>query len=185
MASAISPKRYGMLTIGLHWLVLVVLIGVFAAIELREVFPSGSEMRGLMMQTHFSLGMLVVLLTLARLAARAIGGPAPAIEPAPAGWQVALAKGLHLALYVLMIAMPLIGWLMVNAGGRSLFFFGMELPALVGADKEFRDTLKEIHEVGGNLFYILVGLHAVAALVHHHFLRDNTLRRMLPTTAAR
>lgn len=185
MASNSTPARYGLLTIGLHWLVLVLLVGVYVTVEFHEAFPRGSTMRTWMMQTHFSLGMLIFFLTLLRLAMRVFGPAAPAIEPAPVGWQETLAKVLHLALYAVMIAMPLLGWLMVSAEGHAVPFFGLELPPLIGADREFGHALEEIHEVGGNLFYFLVGLHAVAALFHHYILGDNTLRRMLPVAAAR
>jgi cytochrome b561 len=91
-----------------------------------------------------------------------------------------LAKLMHLALYVLMICMPLLGWLLLSASGKSIPFFGLELPALVGKNKALAELIKEIHETGGLVGYYLIGLHASAALFHHYFVRDNTLRRMLP-----
>jgi cytochrome b561 len=180
-----APARYGSFIIGMHWLVLILLAGVFAAVEFHDAFPRGSDMRTLLMRMHFSLGMLIFFLTFVRLALRAFGRPAPVIEPEMPFWQEYLAKALHLALYALMIGMPLLGWLMMSANGRAVPFFGLELFPLIGTDKEFAHALGEIHELGGNLFYILVGLHAAAALFHHYIQRDNTLSRMLPIAAAR
>jgi cytochrome b561 len=87
---------------------------------------------------------------------------------------------MHIALYLLMIAMPLLGWLTLSAQGKPVPFFGLQLPQLVGASKSVAGWFKELHESGGTIGYFLVGLHAAAALFHHYVVRDNTLRRMLP-----
>jgi cytochrome b561 len=76
--------------------------------------------------------------------------------------------------------MPLLGWLTVSANGRPLPFFGWELPALIGPNKALGRNIKEVHETIGVLGYYLIGLHALAALFHHYFMRDDTLQRMLP-----
>ena len=114
-----------------------------------------------------------------RIAFRAVG-PAPAILPALPGWQVLAAKLMHLALYLLMIVQPILGWLILSAEGDPIPFFGVQLPSLIGADKELVEVFEEIHETSGTVGYYLIGLHAAAALFHHYFKRDNTLVRMLP-----
>lgn len=174
-----TTERYGALSIGLHWLVLVLLIGVYACIELRGLLPKGSDPREAMKTWHFMLGLAVLALVFARLAVRAIG-PTPHIRPLPPAWQRALAALMHLALYVFMIAMPVLGWLTLSAAGKPIPFFGLTLPALVVPDKVLATSLKEVHETIGTLGYYLIGLHAVASLFHHYIARDNTLRRMLP-----
>lgn len=87
---------------------------------------------------------------------------------------------MHGLLYAFLILMPLLGWLTLSAGGKPIPFFGLELPALVGPDKALASTVKEIHETIGTVGYYLIGLHAAAALYHHYFVHDDTLRRMLP-----
>ena len=87
---------------------------------------------------------------------------------------------MHLALYVLMIGMPLLGWLLLNAEGKPAPFFGLELPLLVDKDPVLAERLEELHEFGAVAGYWLIGLHAAAGLFHHYFSRDNTLTRMLP-----
>jgi cytochrome b561 len=77
-----------------------------------------------------------------------------------------------------MVAMPLLGWLVLSAGGKPIPFFGLELPALLAPNKELGHQIKEVHELGGNLGYALIGGHAAAALFHHYVMRDNTLVRM-------
>ncbi len=174
-----TASRYGTLSISIHWLMLLLFIAVYACIDLRELYPKGSDPREALKTWHFMLGMLVFLLVWLRLAAR-LSGPTPAIQPAPPHWQQLSANLLHLALYVLMIAMPLTGWLLLSASGKPIPFFGLELPALIGPDKELAGRIKEVHEFGGTAGYYLIGLHIVAALHHHYIVKDDTLIRMLP-----
>lgn len=171
--------RYGSLSIGIHWLMLLLFIAVYASIELRGIFPKGSDPREAMKTWHNMLGMLVFVLVWLRIAAR-FSGPRPDIQPAPPGWQELSAKLLHLALYALMIVMPLTGWLVLNASGKPVPFFGLELPVLIGEDKHLAKAIEEIHETIGEAGYFLIGLHTLAALYHHYVMRDNTLLRMLP-----
>ncbi|BCK86381.1 cytochrome b561 [Sideroxyarcus emersonii] len=174
-----TASRYGALSIGIHWLMLLLFIAVYASIELRELYPKGSDPREALKTWHAMLGMLVFVLIWLRLAAR-LSGPMPGIQPEPPSWQQITAKLLHLALYALMIVMPLTGWLLLSASGKPVPFFGLELPALIGANKDIAKPLKEIHEFIGTAGYYLIGLHAAAALYHHYIQRDNTMIRMLP-----
>lgn len=174
-----TANRYGSLSIGIHWLMLLVFIAVYACIELRELYPKGSDPREALKTWHFMLGMLVFVLVWPRLLAR-LSGPTPGIQPEPPSWQQIAAKLLHLALYALMIVMPLTGWLLLSATGKPIPFFGLELPALISENKDLAKPLKEIHEFVGTAGYYLIGLHAAAALYHHYIQHDNTLTRMLP-----
>jgi cytochrome b561 len=174
-----TAARYGLFSIGLHWLVALLFVAVYAFIELRELYPKGSDPREAMKAWHFMLGMLVFVLVWPRLAAR-VAGPTPAIRPEPPGWMQLAAKVGHLALYALMIGMPLTGWLTLSAAGKPIPFFGLELPALIGENKELGKQLKELHETVGTLGYYLIGLHVAAALYHRFLKHDNTVSRMLP-----
>jgi cytochrome b561 len=174
-----STDRYGTLSIGLHWLMLLLLAAVYACMELKGIFPKGSGLREALKTWHFMLGLSVFVLVWLRLAVHMIG-PSPRVEPDPPKWQNLSAKLMHLALYVFMIGMPLGGWLLLSAAGKPIPFFGLQLPALIGESKPFADLIKDIHETGGTVGYFLIGLHAAAALFHHYVQRDNTLRRMLP-----
>jgi superoxide oxidase len=171
--------KYPSLSIGLHWFMLLLLVAVFATIELRGIFPKGTAERDAMKMWHFMLGLSVFALALLRLLAR-MGGATPPINPTPPRWQTALAHAMHAALYLLMLAMPLLGWLILSAEAKPIPFFGLELPALIGANKELAKQIEEIHETIGNLGYLLIGAHALAGLYHHYIVRDNTLRRMSP-----
>ena len=184
MSTTASPMidrsaRYNALSIGLHWLMLLLLIAVYATIELREIFPKGSDPRELIKTWHFMLGLSVLALALLRLLVN-ITRPAPEITPEPPRWQKWLSKLMHLALYALMIGMPLAGWLILSAAGKPIPFFGLQLPALIAESKSSAGLIKEIHETVGTAGYFLIGLHAAAALYHHYLVRDNTLLRMMP-----
>ncbi len=174
-----TANRYGYLSVGFHWVMLLLFIGVYACIELRELYPKGSDPREALKTWHYMLGMLAFVLVWPRLAAR-FSGPTPEIRPEPPYWQQLLSKFLHLLLYALMIVMPLTGWLQLSALGKPIPFFGLQLPALIGENKQLGEAIKELHETLGTAGYYLIGLHAAAALYHHYIVRDNTLARMLP-----
>lgn len=177
--TATSEARYNTLTIAMHWLMVVLMIAVYATINLRELFPKGSDPRETMKALHFMLGLSVLLFVFVRVAAR-LSGNTPAIVPAPHLWQKIAANAAHVFLYLMMIAMPLLGWLILSAGGKVIPFFGLELPALIAENKDNAKALKDIHETIGELGYYVIALHAGAALFHHYIKGDNTLTRMLP-----
>ncbi|MCQ8127757.1 cytochrome b [Methylomonas rivi] len=174
-----TEDRYATFSIALHWLMFILMVGVYAFIELRELFPKGSDPREAMKALHFMLGLSVLVLILPRLIVRLRSGT-PAIVPAPPAWQRLAAKLAHLALYLIMLGMPVLGWLTLSAAGKPIPFYGFELPALLPEDKALGKSLKELHATIGELGYFLIGLHIIAALFHHYKQRDNTLVRMLP-----
>lgn len=179
MAWRNSASHYGWLPAGLHWLMLLLLAAVYASMELEDLAPEGSATREAMETWHYMLGLSVLGLAALRLAVHFIG-PVPAISPAPPRWQHRMAGLVHMGLYVFMLGMPLLGWALLSAEGEPIPFFGMQLPALFDARESLAESIEELHEVGATIGYVLIGLHSAAALYHHYFLRDDTLRRMLP-----
>lgn len=174
-----TTTHYSTISIALHWLMFILIVTVFASIELRELFDKGTETRNAFKMWHFMLGLSVLALVVVRIVMRVLAGPIPAIQPTPAKWQDALAKLVHIALYVFMLAMPIAGWLILSMAGKPVPFFGIELPALASENKELGKSIKEIHGTVGELGYYLIGFHAAAALFHHYILADNTFIRML------
>lgn len=162
-------------SIALHWLMLLLLAAVYACIELREFWPRGSDIREGHKTWHFMLGLSVFVLVWIRLAAR-WRTPLLSISPGWTRWPAAVG---HVALYALMIAMPLLGWLTLSAEGDPIPFFGLALPPLVGPNEGLAEQVEELHTTLGVAGYWLIGLHAAAALFHHYVLGDPTLRRML------
>lgn len=174
-ASSLTPRAYSRLSVGLHWLMLALLVAVYATILLREGYPRGSEIREALKAWHFSLGLTVFGLVWVRMIARQFGGGhrkgGRSLADRGAGM-------VHLVLYAFMIAMPLLGWLTLSAEGDPVRLFGLGLPPLTAPNEALAERTETIHETLGTVGYWLVGLHAVAALVHHYVLRDGTLRRM-------
>ncbi len=175
-----TPERYGALSIKMHWLMVILMVAVYASIELRVFFEKGTDMRDAFKMWHFMLGLLTLALVLVRIYLR-FTQVTPAIKPTPSSHVMISAKLAHLALYALMIIMPMMGWMILSAAGKPIPFFGLELPALTSTiDKDFSHEIEEIHELIGTIGYYLIGLHAAAAIFHHHFIKDDTLTRMLP-----
>lgn len=178
MSKTNKSARYSKPVIILHWLMLLLMIGVYSFIELRVLFPKGTEPRELMKTIHFMLGLTVFLFVLIRIYFR-LFSTTPAIEPVPSLLVQYVSKAMHLALYALMIAMPIAGWLILSAAGKPIPFYGLELPPIVAKNKELADNIKELHEAAGSLGYFLIAGHALAGLYHHYIRRDNVLTRML------
>jgi Cytochrome B561 len=175
--STLAHGRYPRGVIALHWLTLLLLVAVYATMELRGLFPRGSAERAAMKTAHYFLGMSVFVLTWLRLGLR-IAGKTPPILPEPPLWQLLLARAVALSLYGLMLAMPVLGYLLLNAEGTAPAIGGLQLPLLIGAQPGLAETLETWHEGIATAGYWLVGLHALAAIYHHHVRHDDTLLRM-------
>ena len=141
-----------------------------------ENMPRGPEKTQLV-NLHASLGVLLLALTAARLGWRAV-----VPGPAPSGSRLMqlAAKAMHLALYAMLVAVPISGVLMMAAKGRAFDVFGLfTVPPLMATDRAFGESLEEAHEMLSYLMLILVGLHAAAAVFHQAILKDGVLGRML------
>jgi cytochrome b561 len=180
MTSESPSSRYGRWSIALHWLMAALLIATAAAMELRGIYPKGSDGRELLKSAHYTLGVAVFALVWLRMLARTLHATPP-ITPAPPGWQALLGRLVHGALYALMFGLPLLGWLALSAKGSPIaLLWGLQLPAILVESRDTARSLKDLHEAGATAGYVLVALHAGAALLHHYVVRDNTLLRMLP-----
>ncbi|SDT58457.1 cytochrome b [Pseudomonas prosekii] len=177
MTRTTAVNRYGKLSITLHWLMLALFIGVYACVEIKGYVARGSELRGLLMGLHGLFGASIFVLVWLRLLGRLT--PRPPITPKPPAWQSVISHLTHLALYALMIATPLLAWLMLAAGDKPFPYFGFHIPAPITVDPDLAKQLKYWHELIGSSGYWLIGLHAAAGLFHHYWVRDNTLTRML------
>jgi len=175
-----TAERYGLLSIGFHWAMLLLMITVYACIELRVIYPKGSDPRDALKTWHFMLGLSIFLLVWLRLAARLMQ-PIPQHQLGIKPWQAFAAKAMHYILYLFMAVMPIMGWLILSAEGKTIPFYGFTLPPLMAENHDLAELVEEIHEWVGTTGYVLIALHAFAALFHHYILKDNTIRRILPT----
>ena len=176
----VMRSRYSVGLRRIHWLTAVLVAAAYLMIEQRGFFPRGSSGRTFMMQGHFWAGLSVFAFALWRIALRLRNG-APPISPALPAWQGALSRVLHLSLYAFVVVMPLLGLATAWSSGRAVMlpFTGIALPSLLPVDKALGHQLEDLHGTIGNVFYWIIGLHIVAALYHHAWRRDDTLRRML------
>ena len=174
-----QQSRYHPTIIALHWGVLLLTIGVYASMELREFWPRGSTLREGLKLVHYSLGLTVFALVIARIVIR-LRTTTPAVTPPLSPLLKFGATGAHLALYAFMIAMPLLGWATLSAEGKSIIFFGIPIFPIAPVSETLTEFFEETHELIGDIGYFLIGAHAAAALYHHYIRRDNTLVRMAP-----
>ncbi|QGM97303.1 cytochrome b [Methylocystis parvus] len=163
-----------------HWGSALLVLFAWALGSFGDDLPKGS-IRNLGEFVHVSAGQLILILLLARLAWRAISPPPPP-ETTPLGkWADRGGVAMHYVLYALLVAAPVAGVVTLFANGESLPLFGLgEIPSPWLKDKAFAHDVKEIHETLANALIILALAHAGAALAHHFYFHDRTLKRMLP-----
>lgn len=172
-----SKERWGQVSIVLHWLTALLVIGLAVVGLLMTELPN-SALKVQVYALHKSVGLTVLALTALRLLWRLAAG-APDEIPAPRLQRLA-AKAVHWALYALLFVLPLSGWLFNSAAGFPLKWFGMlALPKLfTGYNPELKQLAHELHETGFYLLALLLLAHAGAALYHHYLKKDDTLNRM-------
>ena len=175
-----SVVRYRPALRHLHWLMAVLILFAYAAIEQRALFPRGSGLRAAVVQSHFWLGLTVFALALWRLALRRRMA-VPPITPVLSKWHAALLRTMHVALYAFFLAMPLLGLATAWSDGKQVLvpLTDIALPALLPPDASLAHTLEDLHGRIGRAFYWVIGVHVLAAGWHHLVRRDDALRRML------
>ena len=175
-----TTDRWGGISQLLHWTIaiLIVLIGIVGLV-IGELPRSPKYFW--VYTAHKSLGLTVLALVLVRIGWRLYAG-APRPVPGTPRLQALLASATHGAIYLLILALPLSGWIYDSANAlRPFRWFGLvEVPKLVAPDEALAASAHGAHEW---LFWLLMALvagHAGAALYHHFIQRDATLARMLP-----
>jgi len=179
MALTNSAQRYGLVPQLLHWLVVLLLALQFLLAELADELPDGLEKLA-MLSRHKSVGITILGLAVLRVAWRLLDRPPP-LPAAMPGWQRIAARLTHWALYALLFAMPVTGWMMSSAANYPVSWFGLvQLPDLVGTSHDLHEALEEVHETLAGALLVLVAVHVLAALKHQFVDRDGLLSRMLP-----
>ena len=171
--------RYTATAKTLHWLMAVMILGLLALGFYMHDLPLSPQKLQLY-AWHKWAGITVLVLAIARLAWRITHRP-PALPAHMPKLQQFAAHAGHLALYALMFAIPVSGWLMSSAKGFQTVYFGvLPIPDLLAKNPELGELLATLHG-GLNLLLVLTVLgHAAAALKHHFVDKDDVLRRMLP-----
>jgi cytochrome b561 len=176
--SSITPSAYSGPARFFHWATALLLAGQYAIAWTMPDVHRGTQPVGLI-ASHLSVGMLILLLVAVRIVWR-FTHPAPPELPGIPRPLVALARLTHWLLYLLLIALPLMGWANASSRGWPSFMGDLApLPSLSPEGSPFGHSLGDWHKVFAWVLLVLAGLHAAAALFHHFVLRDATLRRML------
>jgi cytochrome b561 len=172
-------NQYTRTAISLHWLIVLMIFAAFPlGLYMHDLPLSPHKLR--MYSYHKWIGITVLLFAVIRVYWRATHRP-PAMPESMKNWEKLVAETTHYALYFLMFAIPVSGWLMSSAMGFQTVWFGLlPLPDLVNKNKELADMLHEVHEVLNYGLLALVAGHIGASLKHHFIERDEVLVRMVP-----
>jgi cytochrome b561 len=172
-----TADRYTRTALSLHWLIAALIACALTLGAIMTDLPVSPE-RLRLFNYHKWIGITVLGLVFLRAAWRLSHRP-PALLPMPP-WQARIANWTHILLYVLMFAVPLVGWMMSSAKGYPVVYLKLwRLPDLVHKNKALGEFLETLHAVLAWSLAGLVGLHLAGALKHHFIDRDDTLRRML------
>lgn len=189
-ADTARQQRYTAVAIALHWIIAFSILGLIAVGWFMETISfdtlEGRAQYQSIVQLHKSFGITVLVLSIARIAWRLMNPPPP--EPAMPGWQAFAANAVHVLFYVLMIAMPLSGWVMASASPAfETKYFGLfdaRLPVLPTLPLDSREGIENAAASAHSLLaWVIIGLlalHVGAALKHHFVDRDGLLARMAP-----
>lgn len=182
--------RYNGIAIGLHWLIAILIIGMFAVGKFMTGLEDTDPLRYALTQWHKSFGIAILGLSLFRLLWRITHRPPSLPEHMP-GWEKFAASATHVFFYLLIIGIPLTGWIMVSASPLNLptvLFKLIPWPHLPPFDslsnkEEISHLFLRLHALSSNLLAVLLIMHVAAALRHHFVLKDSILLRMSPISS--
>lgn len=172
-----TASHYTRTAVGLHWTVAgLVLTALFVGWTMTGMDISPQRLK--VYNWHKWVGVTVLALALLRVVWR-LTHPAPPLAPAIPRWQRIAAHIGHGLLYLLMLVMPVTGWIFSNYSGYPVVYLGkIPLPDLVERDRELAAVWVQVHGTLAVIFAVVVGIHVLAALYHQFVARDGTLRRM-------
>ena len=179
--------RYSTVAMALHWLIaLGIAVNLLLGWNFRGVTAAT---RHVIVPLHESIGLTILMLTIARIAWR-LANPPPPLGARLALWERALAHTVHTALYIFMLMMPLAGWLIASTWTppKPLAWWGVPFPYVPflpsGDLHPIGNMSASVHEWLAYLFCILFAFHLAGALKHQFWDGDRELARMIPFTAA-
>ena len=172
-------NRYSAVSLILHWGIALLVITQVGLIMARD--EAEGPLAGQLLNLHKSVGLTILVLTLVRIGWR-VANPAIPLPDHMPRWQKVFARATHVGFYVMLLAMPLVGWAASSAAGRDILWFGLfQWPLLpIGGGRDVARDLMDIHELGAKVVYVLIFLHVAGALKHQFIDRDNVLHRMIP-----
>jgi len=165
-----------------HWITAVLLLILFGlGVSMTRWIPDDQKIR--VYSWHEWAGATVFALTALRLMWRLTHRAPPIDIP---GWEKVTANVVYVAMYLLLVAQPIVGWLLSAAFGFRVVYLGLiPLPVPVSEDRALAGRLQEVHETLAIALALLVAMHVAGVLYHHLVRRDAVLSRMLPSAAPR
>ncbi len=179
-SSFAAPDSYTRTAIAFHWLIALLIVCGFALGWVMTDIPGFTPTKLRYFSWHKWIGVTVFALAVVRILWRATHG-APPLPRSMAGWQRAAAQVTHVLLYVLMIVIPVTGYLYSSASNIPVVYLGLvRLPLLISPDPQLKAVLKVAHVTLNYVLLTLVVLHVAAAIKHQWLDRDGLLSRMIP-----
>jgi superoxide oxidase len=175
-------RRFDIVTIGLHWATVTLIVGMFASAWL--LLASDREHAAVLLTVHRSLGVVTWAVAIVRLGWRLSYAYLPPFPPNMPKAQQRLAKTSEYGLYALLLFQPLTGLAQSLTRGRHFMLFAWQVPKVMAGDKPLTVLFHQIHAVSAWVLLGLIGLHILAALFHRFVLRDEVLQSMLPWRAS-
>jgi cytochrome b561 len=173
-----KPHQFTAFSRLLHWLMAVLVLAMLA-IGIGMV-STISERYHLLLTIHRPLGIAILVLVVIRLINRLLN-PAPPLPRRLPWWHRAAAKLSHIVLYILLFALPLVGWAMLSAGGYPIVLYApLQLPPLLSADPMLYALLRQAHTYLAYLLFATFLAHLAAALLHGLIYRDGVFAAMVP-----
>jgi len=170
-----TSAHFNALARTLHWLMAPM---VLAMLFIGVAMVASVSQRPWLIDLHRPLGIAILLLAIVRLGNRLRHAPPPLPADLPA-WQAVAAKASHWLLYALLLAMPLLGWATVSAGGYPVTMFGgLQLPPIAPHDAHLYALFRDAHGCLARLLFATVLLHLAAALFHAWIRRDGVFQAM-------
>lgn len=175
-----DKRRYPAALRGLHWLVVLLLIGQFAVAWTMPEVHKGTAPTGLI-AWHLSLGIVIWLVMAVRLAVRLSSPVPPPPDDLPAGLRL-LSRSTHYAFYLLLLLLPVLGFMNASARGWNVRLFGLiPMPALVPTGSPTGRAMGDVHQTVALILLGVIALHVAGALYHALILKDRVVHRILPS----
>lgn len=174
-----SSERWGLVQQSLHWLMVVLVVAQLLVGMTFGGTPVDDPLWQNLFVVHGTLGFSILMVMAARLIWR-VTHPVPALPNSLTSWQQKLARANHWLLYLMLIGLPIGGYMMVSLYGQQVPFFGWDLPPILPENQELAVQVKTMHSLGAGLIVVLLTLHIAAALRHGYVLKDGVLQRMAP-----
>lgn len=177
-------RRFSSINQALHWSTAFCMFAILPLAWVMTNMPLDAPRRAELFAWHETLGLIVLLITACRIVRRIFDGP-PSYPASVARWERRLARATHWLLFLVLLWMPVTGYLTASYGGRQVKLFDAVLaPAILEKNDAQQKLFVSLHLFGQWAVYLLVALHLSGVAFHLIWTKAGVLGRMLPAHAA-